>query len=789
MVSVKALFFIAGKNLKKKKGDVLVFFLLITLAAILFYTSMSVFLGVESVLDEAYDKAHTADLFYMSNVKEEQIREIMTAQEEVTEYEASDCIYLLEVKYRKEKEKEHNQAQFFFGKIEEDRKIGKLTDVEETELAYDSILLPYYMMVAEGYAVGDSCYLTFGEEEYKFTVAGFAQDPLFATPVNINVYGAYISSERMEDLIKENKAVEAALYVQHKVRLKEGADSFAFDNKLTPILTKEVPELSRTSNIGMNWRTMRGGVAMMSNISMGIILVFSLLLIFVVLIIIRFSIRNYIEMNLKNIGILQAAGYTSNQLRISVLLEMGSISFVAVSIGILLGIAGSGLIGKFEGMMLGLKWTQTFQPTAALITITILIGVVLLTDFVSGGVYKKLSVLESLRGGIHTHNFKKNYFGFDKSNFSIPFTLSLKNLMHEKTKNFSIFCIVSILSFTACVGFGLYENFALRNDNLLKMVGAESGDILITGDNIEDIGKQMENWEEIEEVLYYNQASIEVESKEAKTSVSCDIWINPELIQNEIMLRGRLPKYENEIVLTTGIAKLLQVDIGDTIYVTGQNDRKDYIICGIDQKMNNMGLKAMLSQKGAKRLNGNSQMMFLYVYTKEGTAYEDISTKILEKFPNVSVSDSQKIVENTMNSVTVAMGVICVLFVAITIFVVTLVEVLLVKSKIIRDRKNLGLSKALGFTTSQLIAQTMMMNLPVITVGGICGVILSLYLMEPLIVVCLSFCGIEKCPFTISPIWLFLTIVGIIVVASIASFLSSFKIRKIEPVKLLAEEN
>lgn len=785
---MKSLFFIAGQNLKKKKGDVVVFFLLITLAAILFYTSISVFLGVETVIDGAYDRAHTADLFFMSNVKEDQIKEIMTTQEEVIEYEASDSLYLLEVKYRKEGEKEHNQGQFFFGKIEEDRKIGKLTDIEEAQLSYDSILLPYYMMAAQGYAVGDSCYLTLGEEEYKFTVAGFVQDPLFATPVNMSVYGAYISTERMEDLIKENKTVEAALYVQHKVRLEEGEDSFEFEKKLTPILTKEISELSETTNIGVSWKTMRGGVGMMSNISMGIILVFSLLLIFVVLIIIRFSIRNYIEMNLKNIGILQAAGYTSGQLRISVLLEMGIIAFIAVIVGILLGMAGSDLIGKFEGIMLGLKWNQSFQPTAAFITAAVLIGVVLLTAFISGGVYKKLSVLESLRGGIHTHNFKKNYFGFDKSRFSIPITLSAKNLMHEKAKNFSIFCIVTILSFAACVGFGLYENFALRNDNLLKMVGAEAGDVLISGENIEDIGAQMESWEEIEAVLYYNQTSIELESKEEETTSNCDIWENPELVKNEMVIRGRLPKYENEIVLTTGIAKILKVDVGDTIYVTGQNERKDYIVCGIDQKMNNMGLKAMMTQTGAERLNGNSQIMFLYVYMKEGTTYEDISAKILEKFPNVSVSDSQKLIENTMNSVTVAMAVICVLFVAITVFVVIMVEVLLVKSKIIRERRNLGLSKALGFTTSQLIVQTMMMNLPVIVVGAICGVILSVYLMEPLVVVCLAFCGIEKCPFTINPIWMLLTIIGIIIVAIAASFATSFKIRKIEPVKLLAEE-
>ena len=70
---MKALFFIALQNMKKKKGDTVVFFFLIALATILFYTSISVFSGMDKVLDTAYDSAHSADFLFMSNVEEEQI--------------------------------------------------------------------------------------------------------------------------------------------------------------------------------------------------------------------------------------------------------------------------------------------------------------------------------------------------------------------------------------------------------------------------------------------------------------------------------------------------------------------------------------------------------------------------------------------------------------------------------------------------------------------------------------------------------------------------------------------
>ncbi len=785
---MRALFFIAIQNMKKKKGDVIVFFLLIALAALLFYTSISVFSGLNKVLDRAYEKAHTADFFYMSNVERERIGEIITAQEEVAEYETSDCIYLLEAEYRKEGEQENRQGQFCFGKIEDERKIGKLVGFEGTDVAYDSIALPYYMKAAEGISVGDVYYFVIGNREYTFRVAGFVEDPLFATPTNISVYGAYISESRMEHLMKEHSAVEMPEYVQHKVRLKQGEDILAFDAKLLSLLTKEIPEISKTINLGINWETMKGGVGMMSRISMGILFVFSVLLIFVILIIIRFSIRNYIEMNLKNIGILQAAGYTSRQLNITVLMEMGMIAAVAVIAGILLGIGGSSIIGKFEGIMLGLPWQQTFHIGAAGITAVVILGVVMGVAFAGGRIYKKITVLEALRGGIHTHNFKKNYFAFDKYHLPVPLTLAGKNIMNEKAKNVSIFCIVMVLSFSACVGFGLYENFAVRNDTLLKLVGSEAGNLYISGDNLEKCGKELEEWTEIQKVLYYNQCSIQVQSKEEKTTITCDIWEQPELVENEMLVRGRLPKYENEIVLTTNIAELLKIEVGDTIYVTGTGERKDYIVCGIDQKINNMGLKAMMSREGAKRLNGNSKIMFLYVYTTEGITYEEISDKITNRFSDLSITNSEKAIQNIMNGVTMAMTVICLLFLVITIFVVAMVETLLIKTKVIRERRNLGLNKAIGFTTGQLILQIMVMNLPVITVAAIGGACLSNCFMEPLVVACLSFSGIEKCPFTVNFFWMVVTVLMVIVVAGIASFLSSVSIRKIEPVKMLAEE-
>ncbi|MBD5531359.1 MAG: ABC transporter permease [Lachnospiraceae bacterium] len=787
---MEALWFIIWNNMKKKKRDVVVLFFLIALAALFLYVSVSVFAGLNSTLDAAYERAHTADLIYITSQGGDRIPDIFKSQEEVVEYEASECLFFVSADYWKGKEEESQQSSMFiFGRIEEERTICTLAGSEHVTEREDSILLPYYLKAAGGYAVGDPFYLLIGETEWEFHVAGFVQDPLFATPLNVSAYSCYISNARFNEMQKVNDATrEGQDSICYKVRLRTGEDSIVFDHKMSQILVAEIPEIGNSINLGMNWRTMRGGVAILSKISMGVMLVFSLLLIAVALIIVRFSVYNFLEMNRKNTGILQAAGYTTRQLQSAVMLEMAFLAFLASITGILFGILGSGLIGSIQGMMLGLSWNQKFHTGAALVTVAALMIIVTGVAWLCGRAYRKTPVLDALRGGISTHNFKRNPFPFEKSRLPEAFVLAGKHLFGEKGKTVSVLCIVTLLSFSVCMGFGLYENFAIRTDTLLKIVGTEAGDILVTGDGVEQAGEELAQWDGIESVLYYGNTSVHIESADAETEVTCDYWRDPEALHNEMLVQGRLPKYENEIVLTTSIAKRLHVKPGDTVYVTAGGERLSYVVSGIDQKMNNMGLKAMMCEAGAKRLINTVELVQVFCYLEEGVTVAEMSERILVHFPELTVADSAKQVANTMKMIVFVMAAICVVFVLITLFVVVLVEVLLIKSKLIKERRNYGIWKALGFTTAQLIAQTMLMNVPVIAAGAVLGAVCSSFLFSPLVVIVMSFCGIKQVDMSVPPIWMLISIAGIVLVALAASFLSSVRIRKIEPVSMLMEE-
>lgn len=779
-----SLFFIAKNNLRKKKNDVIVLLLLIALAAFLFYNSVLVLNGINRVLDTAYEKAHTADMILITDAEEEEkIEEIFLSRKEVSEYEKTQCLYM-ETDYRKNLSEEKSSYAFYIGAIEDERTISILPDIEKDSITSDAILLPYYLK--SSYHLGDCFYMTAGDKEYSFQVAGFVEDPMFATPFNITVYSVYVTRACMEEMIKNTPSLkdQGGICKQYKVRLQAGKSTSEFEEEITAVLTKEIPGMK---GLTVNWQVMKNAARMLPYIIMGIIFVFSLLLVIVALIIVRFSIHNFIELNLKNVGILQASGYTVCQLKAVSTMEMGMLALFGIFIGTILGVIGSRQIGNLVGMTLGISWNQKFSLLTALETAGIVFFIVILAAFLSSSMYGKVAVLDALRRGIHTHNFKKNYFPLEKSSMPISIVLSGKNILGEKIKNISIFFMISILSLTTCIGFALYGNFATDAERLLDLLGMESGNIAVYGEELKEAGKEINRFKEVEKVLYHDQINITLTALEKEKTVVCDVWEEPELLQHETIVRGSLPKYDNEIVITTGLAKELDIDIGDVVYVEGEQEKLDYIVSGIDQGIQYMGLKACMNMEGMKRLNGYEAVSELVIYTEAGTAFEDIQDEILESFPKLEITDRESMVAETIAGATGGIAAICIVFVIITFLVVIMVEVLLIHARIIKEQKHYGINKALGYTTIQLMLQSMMTNIPVVALGAATGAVLSLFLLNPIVLFCFSF-GIEQSTMKMNPLWPIVTVVGIVFVAVAASFLSSVKIRNIEPVKLLMEE-
>ena len=779
------LYFISKHNMKKKKGNIAVILFLSSLAAFLLYVSTSLLTSTGKVFDTIHEEVNAADWFSISpEENDEKIMKMLETQEETEAIEKNVCQFFMGSSYKKKGETEEEAMAFLLEQIEGERTIGRIPEELLKETEVDSILLPYYLKAGHRFQTGDTLLLHLGDMEYTFTVKGFVEDPIFTTPMNVTVNKCYISKKRYEKILDDSPVALNPRYMYHKVRLKPGVDSVAFDE----IMTARFNEDSLKKGLAAtSWGAMRGGGMMLSNIVMGIILVFSLLLVLIALIIVQFSIRQFMEENMKNIGILQASGYTGRQLKWAGVLEMLEVALVGTLIGLIAGGVLTVPIGNIQSSIIGLSWNQPFDWRAALLAVIVIFIMVFLVSLSASRSYGKISVLQALRGGFATHSFRKNHLPLERTYFPVTTVLGIKSILYAKGKSVAICMIVAVMGFTMAVSFGMLQNFALDTTMLLKLTGIDVGTANANGADLERIGEELIKYPEIEKILYATNVNITISHGDKETSQTCDIWSEPEQLENEIIVEGRLPQYENEIVLTTVISKRVGAGVGDVVYVKGEGERKEYIVCGIDQKINNMGLKTMMNFDGADRMNGKVEASGIYVYAKEGYTYEDIE-KYFSAYPDIEFVDGRKLAETNLASVSSGMEMLCIVFGSITVFVIVLVVLLLVKTRLLRERRTYGIHKALGFTTGQLMFSTMMVDIPIIALGAAAGTVAAHLMADSIVALCLSFCGITQGNMYMNPLFDVVTVLGIIVTAVLAESIASLKIRKMEPVKLITEE-
>ena len=508
-------------------------------------------------------------------------------------------------------------------------------------------------------------------------------------------------------------------------------------------------------------------------------------------IIMHFSIKNFIELNIQNIGLLQATGYTAKSLRLACITEQMIIGVIATAAGILGGVLCTDPLRYLSGMLSGLSGFDGISIPALISTIVGIPLMVLVGSFIATRSYKKLTVLESLRSGITSHNFKKNHCPLETNRMPLSLALACKNNFGALKKSIFVILIIALLTMSTCIGFALFQNWALDNKTLLRLVGYEFSDIEAGTVGDEDFIEAVSKDPAVRKVNTLTTfQSVEVSYQDKTTSLGIDVYRDVNALENNYLLEGHMPEKENEIILTNMESEILGVTLGDIVNVKSMTGTGTvpYIVSGIDQKMNNTGKKAMMSEAGIKRINSDYQYMSALIFLNDPSKAKEVKKQLEKDYPNIQFMLGEDVIGSSIETVVKAMEGICVIFVIATCFVVILTQLLLTRAQVIRERTDLGVSKALGYTSGELIRRTLMTNMPTITIGIILGILLHIAFSNQLFLTVFSFFGIKQIVFQTDLIWLVITAGLILVCALVTAFLSSRGITKLEPVRILKEE-
>ena len=73
------------------------------------------------------------------------------------------------------------------------------------------------------------------------------------------------------------------------------------------------------------------------------------------------------------------------------------------------------------------------------------------------------------------------------------------------------------------------------------------------------------------------------------------------------MVEGRWPLYENEVAVGTSAANNLGIKVGDTVIVKNGESEASYLITGMMQTFNNMGMMGYMTTEGFERIGRSAE--------------------------------------------------------------------------------------------------------------------------------------------------------------------------------------
>lgn len=776
-------------NLKRSVIIAITLVFLVSVAMCAIIVSMNSLMQMDKTVEDVKDKTNCADVSIMMPkvTHEEAVEDILSDVDSIKETEKEEVYYFGDGSIANENLDDNgDELPILIERISFKRNMSKIHTLEESSTKHDNgIYLPYYLNVAKEYKLGDTVKLSLGGRNYKCTVDGFYEEINFANPSNFSTYMILISDKTWDE-ISDNATAMNEFWLWRGI-----SDGKVSTDDIETEFTKKFNEkydLGLESGFVLSYDTMKVGTIMFPNIIMGILLGLAGVLLIIAIVVIRFQIITYIQQNYKNIGVMEATGYTTSDLILVFVGMFALITVGGVALGEAVSIIGGEAINFLLGVTTGLQWKVIPNASLYIIAPVVMIIFVAIVSVFASLKIRKITVLNALRDGINTHNFKRNYFALEKTPLPLNLTIGIKGIMASLKQNISIAFIVCLLSFSVAFSFVAVDNFDGDSDSMWSFIGLEKGDVQFYFKD-ESLKKEINDHEDIQQILEQITINTTISFKDKEQTLQTKVSPDFSKHNKNLIVEGRYPEVDNEISLTTLIAEKLDVGINDVVSVLCEDKQQEYIVVGLTQQTSNLGRSSAMTLEGARRVSPSIQINTGNYILEEGVNVNDFIQEIYKQYGNdkVVLSNLQKIMKDIMTTYSMTMNALCVGMLIVTVIVVTLILYLLVSVKILKERRNYGVSKAMGYTTSQLIIQILSGFMPQIILGCAIGAILAMVGTNPLIAMSMSSVGFKKCTFTIPVGPIILVSIAVIILAFIITAVTSIRIRKITPVQLIEE--
>lgn len=762
-------------NLKKSRGSFVSFGIVMAITALILNTALVLLFQSSDAYDALFKKLNTAEISAAIplGANNDDIGEDLAALEGVQKTAQNEALFA-SAALQEFQGSEFTMNTFFY-RISNERELSKHTISEETENGGEmNAYIPLYLSELGGYKVGKPIRYIIEGKEYKFTVKGIVSEMQYGN-YGTGYIGLYLSDSAYDKIREDGNFIQAAEYL---IKTNENADIASVKKSVSKLFKdSSIPTLALMDSV-----TSKGSRTMVSSSIVLFLTAFAFIVLLVSIFLSRFKVKNTIDEEINEMGVLKGVGYTSPMLVFSQVIPY----VIVCGVGLMAGVALSyGLIPVVAGVLAvqsGFSYAPEFDIAAALITVITILAVVFVFILTAAGKIKKLEPINAIRGIDPLKPIQKNRFPLDTSKGSVGLNLVLKQASASAGRNILLFAVTFILMALLAFTSVLFFNVNICPENFLTTLSEELPHIRVKAaeGKTEELLSVLED--EKVKAVKYGVSPMEY----ADGNIPAIICEDFSQLENNIIYEGNHPAGSDEIAIGSFFAD--KFGIGDKFSLTLNGSKYEFTVTGFIQSVNNNGLIAEITEEGYAKLTEEALETF-NLYVREDVNISEFVKKLEKDYSDcvASVNNAAKETESMQMMYSSLITIVAAVLFIMTVFIVMLILYVILRSMLTSLKTEFGIYKAMGFTSGQLIVKTVGSITPVVLGGALVSSLLGILYLPAMFNGVFGVLGAVKNNFEIPVFLLIIMAVVLTVVNIIIGMILCSPIKKINPYSLIKE--
>ncbi|MDE7061318.1 MAG: ABC transporter permease, partial [Lachnospiraceae bacterium] len=503
--------------------------------------------------------------------------------------------------------------------------------------------------------------------------------------------------------------------------------------------------MKKSSNL--NFRTVlnvdRNGIKMMYIMDMliaAVVLVVSICLILISMVILRFTIHFTLSEEFREIGVMKAIGIPDPKIRGLYIVKYLVISILGTGVGLMLSIPfGRLLIGSVSKNII-LSGENKFYINILCAVATA--GIVVLFCYFCTRKIRKFSPIDAVRSGQSGERFhKKSVVRLSQVRLTPVVFMAVNDILSGIKKYSSMVLIFTLGLLLILIPVNTINT--LKSDGLMTLFNMADCDLTISqellfsanGENKKMIDEKLER---VREILRKNKIEAEVfqeimfrlniSHKGKKESSIAFIGVGEISADRYAYLEGTPPRGEGEVALSYITADHIGAAVGDTVEIDFGEQTKKFIVTAINQSMNNLG-EGIRFYEGEEidfdLAAGSFAIQILYKDNPDKETIQERKDLLKQEYRNTDVFSAGEYISYMIGDVAGQLEGVKSLILGIILCINILVALLMIKSFITKEKGEIAMLKAIGFSnTSLVIWQSLRIGI-VLSVSILLGILVS----------------------------------------------------------------